>query len=377
MTPMETELRRRFPRVAVTHEWLTIPGGSEQVVAQVLELFPDAELFTSIHDPEPWAPPIAGRTVHTSFLDRIPGARRHYPKLLPLMNLAFESLDLSDFDLVISSNHACAKNVVVAPGARHVCYCHTPMRYAWDSRFLAEEDLGAAASLAARALLPRLRRQDFIAAQRPDAILANSTTVAERVARHWRREAAVLHPPVEVDRFLTLPRAPSDYYLVLGRVVPYKKVDLALRACARLGRRVVVAGDGRALEGARAVAGPDAELLGRVTDAELPGLLAGARALLFCAEEDFGIVPVEAMAAGVPVIAYGVGGARDSVLDGDTGILFDDQTEDGLMAAIERFEALSFDDDCLREHAQAFGPERFRDELAEHVLALDGAEVLA
>ncbi|MCW3064902.1 MAG: glycosyltransferase family 4 protein [Solirubrobacterales bacterium] len=377
MTDAHAELRRRFPRVAVTHEWLTIPGGSEQVVAQVLELFPDAELFTSIYDPEPWAPPIAGRRVHASFLDRLPGARRHYPKLLPLMNLAFESFDLSGFDLVISSNHACAKNVVVAPGARHVCYCHTPMRYAWDPRFLAEEDLGRAAALAARALLPRLRRQDFLAAQRPDAILANSTTVAERVARHWRREAEVLHPPVDVDRFLTLPRAPSDYYLVLGRVVPYKRVDLALGACARLGRRVKVAGDGRALETARVLAGPEAELLGRVPDADQPGLLAGARALLFCAEEDFGMVPVEAMAAGVPVIAYGVGGARDSVLDGETGILFDDQTEDSLMDAIERFEALSFDEDHLREHARAFGPERFRAELAEHVLALDPEAVLA
>jgi glycosyltransferase involved in cell wall biosynthesis len=376
MTGLQAELRRRFPRVAVTHEWLTVPGGSEQVVAQMLELLPHAELFTSVYDPGPWSPPITGRPVHTSFLDRLPGARRHYPKLLPLMNLAFESFDLSGFDLVVSSNHACAKNVVVAPGARHVCYCHTPMRYAWDARFLAEEDLGPAAGLAARTLLPRLRRQDFLAAQRPDAILANSTTVAERVARQWRREATVVHPPVDVDRFLRLRRTPSDYYLVLGRVVPYKRVDLALRACARLGRRVVVAGDGRALEAARAVAGPQAELLGRAPDAALPGLLAGARALLFCAEEDFGIVPVEAMAAGVPVIAYGVGGARDSVIDGETGVLFDEQTEDSLMAAIERFESLSFDDETLREHARAFGPERFRAELAEHVLAMDREEAL-
>jgi glycosyltransferase involved in cell wall biosynthesis len=366
----------RFPRVAVTHEWLTIPGGSEQVVAQILELFPAAELFTSVYDPAPWEPPIAGRPVHASFLNRIPGATRHYPKLLPLMNHAFESFDLSGFDLVISSNHACAKNVVVAPGARHVCYCHTPMRYAWDPRFLAAEELGRAQALAARALLPRLRRQDFLAAQRPDAILANSTTVAERVARHWRREAGVLHPPVEVDRFLEISRAPADYYLVLGRVVPYKRADLALSACARLGRRVVVAGDGRAMDAARAAAGPEAELLGRVPDARLPELLAGARALLFCAEEDFGIVPVEAMAAGVPVIAYGVGGARDSVIDGETGVLFAEQTEESLMGAIERFESLSFDEDHLREHARAFGPARFRAELARHVLALDAEEAL-
>jgi glycosyltransferase involved in cell wall biosynthesis len=372
---LRDELRRRFPRVAVAHEWLTVPGGSEQVVAEVLELFPYAELFTTVHDPAPWSPPIAGRRVHAAFLDRLPGARRHYPKLLPLMDRAFKSFDLSGFDLVISSNHACAKNVVVPPGTPHVCYCHTPMRYAWDPRFLAGEDLGPLARSTARALLPRLRRQDFAAAQRPDAIVANSTTVAERVARHWGRRADVIHPPVHVERFLAQPREPSGYYLVLGRAVPYKRVDLAVRACARLERRVKVAGDGRDLPTARAAAGRDAEFLGRVPDAELPALLAEARALLFCAEEDFGIVPVEAMAAGVPVIAYGVGGVRDSVIDGETGVLFDHQTEDSVMAAIERFEALQFDEAVLREHARGFAPERFRDRFGELVLSLATEEV--
>lgn len=369
------ELRRRFPRVAITHEWLTIPGGSEQVVEAVLELFPHAEIFTSVYDPAPWPAALRERPVHTSFLNRLPGARTRYPKLLPLMNLAFESFDLSGFDLVISSNHACAKNVVTAPGTLHICYCHTPMRYAWDARFLAGEDLGPAGRLVARALLPRLRRQDFLAAQRPDAFVANSRHVADRIAHHYRRTATVIHPPVDVERFLGIPRRPSDYYLALGRVVPYKRVDLAVAACARLGRPLKVAGDGRALDAARALAGPGTEFLGRVADADLPALLAGARALLFPGEEDFGIVPVEAMAAGVPVIAYGVGGARDSVIDGETGLLFHEQTVESLSAAIERFEQLDFDEDELREHARRFGPERFHAELAELVLAQEREEV--
>lgn len=365
------ELARRFPRVAITHEWLTVPGGSEQVVAAMLELFPQAEIYTSVYDPAPWPAALRDRPVHASFLDRLPGARRHYAKLLPLMNLAFESFELSGYDLVISSNHACAKNVVTGPGTLHVCYCHTPMRYAWDPRFLAGEKLGPGARLVARALLPRLRRQDFVAAQRPDAFVANSNHVAERIARHYRRQATVIHPPVEVERYLSVPRRPGGYYLALGRVVPYKRVDLAVAACARLGRPIKVVGDGRALPAVRAVAGPQAEFLGRVPDADLPDLLAGARALLFPGEEDFGIVPVEAMAAGLPVIAYGVGGARDSVVDGETGLLFAEQSVDSLAEAIERFERSRFYAADLRDHARGFEPERFRRELAELVLSLE------
>ncbi len=383
-SPILDRLRERFARVAVVHDWLTIPGGSEQVVLELLEMFPQAELFTSVYDPAPWPAQITERVVHSSFLNRIPGAARHYPKLLPLMNRAFRSFDLSGFDLVLSSSHACAKNVRTPPGALHVCYCHTPMRYAWEEGFLDGEQVSRALRLALPPLLEWLRRVDLAGAAGPDVIVANSGYVAERVLRYYGRSAEVVHPPVDVEHFLGLERRPpgpageahaarelraerepEDYYFVFGRVVPYKRVDLAVAACASLGRRLKIAGDGRALEGVRAQApGEGVEFLGKVSAAERDRLLEGARALLFPGEEDFGIVPVEAQAAGVPVIAYGVGGAAETVLDGGTGVLFAEQSADGLAAAIERFEALTLDEQAVRENARRFGRERFRAEMA-------------
>jgi glycosyltransferase involved in cell wall biosynthesis len=360
------DLRARMPRVAIVHEWLTIPGGSEQVVLELLEMFPQAELFTSIYDPAPWPATITDRRVHASALNRIPGATRHYPKLLPLMDRAFRSFDLSGFDLVLSSNHACAKNVRTPAGALHVCYCHTPMRYAWEEGFLDGEEVGRITRLALPRLLQRLRRQDLAGAASPDMFVANSRHVAERIERYYGRSAEVVHPPVDIEHFLELEHAPEDFYLVFGRVVPYKRVDLAVAACERLGRRLKVAGDGRALAGIRAGGGSleTIEFLGRVGDAERDRLLSGARAILCPGEEDFGIVPVEAQAAGVPVIAYGVGGARESVLDGRTGVLFAEQRPDSLAEAIARFERLQLDRREIRENARRFGRERFQREMA-------------
>ena len=359
------ELRARFARVAVVHDWLTIPGGSEQVLLELLEMFPQAEVFTSVYDPAPWPAAITERVVHSSFLNRIPGAARHYPKLLPLMNRAFRSFDLSGFDLVLSSSHACAKNVRVAPGTLHVCYCHTPMRYAWEEGFLEGEDVGRAMRLALPPLLAWLRHVDRVGAVGPDVIVANSGHVAERVQRYYGRAAEIVHPPVDVEHFLGLEHEPRDYYFVFGRVVPYKRVDLAVAACARLGRRLLVAGDGRALQAVRAQApGTGVEFLGKVSGAERDRLLAGARALLFPGEEDFGIVPVEAQAAGLPVIAYGVGGAAETVVDDRTGVLFGEQSAAALAAAIERFEALALADGVVRENARRFGRERFHAEMA-------------
>jgi glycosyltransferase involved in cell wall biosynthesis len=365
MTVLEG-LRERFPRVAVVHEWLTNPGGSEHVVLELLKMFPQAELYTSIYGPGPWPELIAERTVHTSYLNRVPGAARHYQKLLPFVSRAYRSFDLSGFDLVLSSNHACAKNVLTPPGVLHVCYCHTPMRYAWEKRFLEGEPIGTVGRLALPLLLPLLRRQDRIGAASPDLFVANSRHVAERIERCYGRPSVIVNPPVDVEHFLGLPRSPEDYYLVFGRVVPYKRVDLAVAACARLGRVLKVAGDGRALDGVLAdtPAGADTQFLGKVSDAERDRLLSGARALLFPGEEDFGIVPVEAQAAGVPVIAYGVGGAGETVLDGRTGALFAEQSAAGLAAAIERCDGLVLDPDAARENAGRFGRERFRAEMA-------------
>jgi glycosyltransferase involved in cell wall biosynthesis len=351
-----------FPRAAIVHDWLTIPGGSEKVVLELLKLLPHAEVFTSVYDPEPWRELLAGVPVHPSFLNRVPAARRQYPKLLPLMNRAFESFDLAGFDLVISSSHSCAKNVLTPPGTPHVCYCHTPMRHAWEPSYLKGEELGPLGRFAARALMPGLRRSDLAGAARPDLFVANSSFVAQRIEKYYRRPSTVIHPPVEVAEHLARPRRGDDYYLLLGRVIPYKRVDVAVAACARLGRKVKIAGTGRALEAARAAAGPDAEFLGFVPDHELGEVIAGARALLFPGAEDFGIVPVEVQAAGVPVIAYGVAGVRDSVVEGETGVFFDRQTPEALADAILAFEAMTFDETVIRQNARRFAPERFRTE---------------
>jgi glycosyltransferase involved in cell wall biosynthesis len=358
------ELRARYRRVAVVHDWLTIPGGSEQVVMELLEMFPAAELFTSVYDPRPWPAQITERPVHASFLNRVPGAARHYPKLLPLMSTAFRSFDLAGFDLILSSSHACAKNVRAPPGVPHVCYCHTPMRYAWEEGFLAGEEVGRATRMLLPPLLWWLRRQDLAGARGPDVFVANSRHVQERITRYYGRTAEVVNPPVDVEHFLRLGRDGGDYYLVFGRVVPYKRVDLAVAACERLGRRLVVAGDGRALESVRAGAGGSVEFVGKVSSAERDRLLEGARALLFPGEEDFGIVPVEVQAAGVPVIAYGIGGARETVQDDVTGVLFGEQSSAGLAQAIERFESLRLDTASVRENASRFGRARFQREMA-------------
>lgn len=360
-----------FDRVAVVHEWLTIPGGSEKVVMAILDLFPQAEVFTSIYDPRPWPEKITARRVHTSFLDRIPASERIYPRLLPLMNAAFESFDLSPFDLVISSSHACAKNVLTPPGTLHACYCHTPMRYAWEPAFLAGEEIGPVGRVAARALMGRLRRQDAIGAMRPDAFAANSSHVAARIRKYYRRSSTVVPPPVDVDRFLTAPRRTDDYYVTLGRVVPYKRIGDAVAACARLGRPLKVIGEGRALEQVRAGAAGNREIefLGYADDAAVAEVLSGARALLFPGEEDFGVVPVEAQAAGVPVVGYGAGGLTDTIEDGSTGVLYGEQTIDGLCEAILRFERLQFDVALLRENARRFAPEHFAANLSGFLTA--------
>lgn len=353
------------------HERLTIVAGSEKVVLGMLDLFPGAELFTTVYDPEPWPESVTGRKVHTSFLDRIPRAAGLYPWLVPLMNGAFESFDMSGFDLVISSSHASAKNVLTEPGTTHVCYCHTPMRYAWEPGLLASEHINPLTRALARPLLGRMRRQDLIAASRPDAYVTNSSHVAARIAKYYRRPARVVPPPVEMDRLLATERAEEGYYLVLGRVVPYKRVETAVTACRRLGRPLKVVGEGRALPQARAAArGGEVEFLGFVDDSELPALFAGARALLFPGEEDFGIVPVEAQAAGTPVVARAAGGAVETVRDGETGVLYPDPSVEGLCEAIRRFETLELEEASIRENARRFTPERFRRDFGDLVAGI-------
>lgn len=353
-------------RVAIVHYWLVTMRGGERVLDALLDLYPEADVFTHVADPAAISPRIAGRLKGTTFIGRIPGARRLYQKLLPLMPLALERLDLSGYDLVISSEGGPTKGVLAPAEALHVCYCHSPMRYAWvmPESYLAE--LPAPLRPLAAWLLHRLRIWDVSTVPRVDHFIANSATVGRRIRRYWGRDSVVVHPPVELDRFAIHPDGPGDAYLFASQLVGYKRADVAVRAFAGSGRKLLVAGEGPELEALKRAATPNVTFLGRVSDTDLERLYARCRALVFCAEEDFGIVPLEAMACGRPVIAFGRGGARETVVDGVTGLFFDAQTAESLRAALDRFETAEdrFDPAAIRRHAEGFGRDRFGREVS-------------
>lgn len=367
-------------RVALVHDWLTGMRGGEKVLEALLELFPGAEVFTLLHVPGSVSPAIEARPIHTSFVQRLPGTRRHYRRYLPLFPRAVERFDLRGFDLVVSSSHCVAKSAR-ARGTPHLCYCHTPMRYVWDQydAYFGPGRAGAATRLAAAALAPRLRRWDRTTAARVDRFVANSAHVRERIRRFYGRDAAVVHPPVDVERFRPGVQR-EDFYLVVSALVPYKRVDLAVDACRALGRRLVVVGSGPEAERLRVRAGPATRFTGWAPDAEVRDLLGRCRALILPGVEDFGMAPVEAQAAGAPVVALGEGGALETVHpEGGngrpaTGVLFRRPTADDLAEALLALEARSFDPAALRRNAARFGPTRFLAEMSAQVeLLLRGA----
>ena len=349
------------PRVALVHYWLVGMRGGERVLEALCRMYPQADIFTHVLDRDALSPYLRARTIHTTFIQKLPGSRKFYQKYLPLMPLALEQLDLSGYDLVISSESGPAKGVITRADVPHVCYCHTPMRYLWDFYHQYLALASAPVRLFMRATFPWLRMWDVCSAQRVDHYVANSHTVARRIRKHWGREAAVVYPPVDVSACRPCEGPRGDYYLCLGQLVGYKRVDLAVRACTRLGRPLVVAGDGACRKALQALAGPTVRFVGRVDAVEAARLYAGCRALLFPGEEDFGMVPVEAMAAGAPVLAYGRGGATETVLPGVTGLHFEQQTEESLCAALEAFEGSEdgFDAARIRAHALSFDEARF------------------
>lgn len=354
-------------RVAIAHEWLTTLGGSERVVGELLELFPEAPVHTSFLASRNLPEEMLGWDIRTSFIQRLPLLEEVGQKYLPLMPLAFESFDFSGYDLVISSSTACAKGVITGPRTLHICYCHTPPRYAWephlDRRFAHSGPLGRAAG---SAVIHYLRLWDRLASDRVDHFVANSHNVAGRIAKYYRREAEVIYPPVDVERFPVLARQ-DGYFLVVSRLVPYKNVELAVRAFTLLGLPLKVVGDGPERGRLEALAGPGVEFHGYASEAELPELVGRCRALIFPGEEDFGMVPVEAMAAGRPVIGLGRGGLTESVEDGETGVLFAEPTVRALIDALHRFAGLRFDAEEISRRAGRFSRERFRDEIAAFV----------
>ena len=362
-------------RVALVHDWLTGMRGGERCLEVFCELLPEADLFTLLHVPGSVSPVIERRRIVTSFIQRLPSARTRYRHYLPLFPAAVARFDLSGYDLVVSLSHCAAKAARARPGARHICYCFTPMRYVWD---LYDHYVGAGAGPLTRVVLPplaaALRRWDRRTSRRVDRFVAISRFVADRIERCYGRAAEVIYPPVDVSRFEIAPDG-DDFYLVVSALVPYKRVDLAVQAATRLGRRLLVVGTGPEERRLRAMAGPSVEFLGWRSDEEVAGLYARCRALLFPGVEDFGITPLEAMAAGRPVIALAAGGALETVIPpgpGDTtptGLLFEQQSAEALAAAMRAFEAEAerFDGKALRAHAERFDRPLFKRRVADYL----------
>jgi glycosyltransferase involved in cell wall biosynthesis len=352
-------------RVAIVHYWLVSMRGGEKVLEALCDLYPDADIFTLVCDPDEVSQKIARHRIVTSFIDRLPGGRKHYKSLLPLMPFALENFDLSEYDLVISSESGPAKAVVTRPDALHICYCHSPMRYIWDLYPDYMRNSGRITRFALGFFAPLLRQWDVTTAVRVDAFIANSDFVAKRIRKYYGRESEVIHPPVSLTDF-AINGVTGDYYLCAGQLVGYKRVDIAVEAFTRLNKKLVVVGDGAELAQLKKLAGPTITFTGRASLQQLQEHFSACRALVFPGQEDFGIVPLEVMAAGRPVIAYGRGGALETVIDGHTGIFFDDQSTDGLVAAVQRFETMGsqFEDRAaIRAHAQRFSTETFKSQV--------------
>ena len=356
--------------VALVHDWLVTAGGAERCLSAIGGLFPGADLYTLVYAEE--AARLAGfrpESVHASFLQRLPRAQTWYPKYLPLFPLAVEGFDLDQYDLVISSSWAVAKGALTHSGQLHICYCHTPMRYAWDLThdYLRQNGLDRGLKgLAGRAVMHYLRLWDLSTANRVDHFVANSHYVARRISRTYRRESRVIYPPVEVHRFSVQPDK-ENYFLFVSRLVPYKRLDLVVEAFRKLRLPLVVIGDGPERRRLERHAPDNVLFLGWLSDQEVQRHMEGARALIFAADEDFGIVPVEAQACGTPVIAYGRGGVTESVVPWErggglaTGLFFGEQRAEALEAAVREFVAVeaSFSPTVIRANAERFARERF------------------
>jgi glycosyltransferase involved in cell wall biosynthesis len=353
-------------KVALVHDWLTGMRGGEKVLEVLCERFPGAELFTLLHVPGSVSPAIEGRPIHTSALQRLPGIKHYYRECLPSFPRLIERFDLDGFDLVISSSHCVAKSVPTRPGTVHICYCHTPMRYAWDQfdAYFGPQRLGRPRSWVMRRVMDRLARWDRETAGRPQRYVTNSQHVAGRIRRYYNRVATVVYPPVDTGFFSPDSAAPEPYALVVSALVPYKRLDLAIDACrlARMPLKVVGTGPDRAALERRAGTG-DVTFLGRCTDEDIRTLYRRSTAVMLPGEEDFGIVPVEAQACGRPVVAYARGGALETVVPGETGVLVDEATPEAFAAGLRQTVDRQFDSVNIRRHAERFGRERFGDEM--------------
>lgn len=360
-------------KIAIVADWLTTDGGAEKVVAAIHEIVPQAPIYTTLYDKER-VPYFENATVHTSWLQKIPGARKHHQWFLPWMPTIFENMNLDEYDIVISSSHSCAKGIITKPTTMHLCYCHSPMRYAWDNahEYIEEYSMNPLLKWLGRRIIHRIRIWDRMAAERVDTYCTNAHFVAQRIKKYYRKVADVIYPPVETKYFKPA-QGEKTYYLAVGRLTPYKKFRLIVEAFNALNKPLIIVGTGVEERDLRARAHKNIHFLGHVDNDELAVLYAQARALIFPQTEDFGITPVEAMATGRPVIAYAAGGALETVIPGKTGILFKDQSAVGIINAVHEFERHAtahntpFDPDAISKHAQRFSKERFQKDFRAYV----------
>ncbi len=360
------------PRVALVHDWLTGMRGGERTLEAICDLYPSARRFALFHVEGSVSPAIVGPGISTSFLQHFPGISRYYRALLPLFPTAIEQFDLDDSEIVISTSHCAAKSVVAPGRARHLCYCFTPMRYAWDQfdAYFGPDRVGPGLSRVLRWELSRLARWDARTATRADRYVAISQYVAGRIHRYYNRSATVVYPPVDTSYLQPSGADPEGYLLVVSALVPYKRVDLAIAAAEAVKLPLRIIGSGPDLPRLRRAAGPDVQFLGSLPDADVRAAYQGATAVLLPGIEDFGIVPVEAQACGRPVVALGEGGASETVLDGETGALVEAASAESLAEGIARVTRRRFDAAALRRHAQRFSTERFQEGLRREIAAL-------
>lgn len=356
----------RNAKIAIVCDWLTNQGGAEKVVLGLHRLFPAAPIYTALYNPKK-VEGFQHARIHTSSLQKIPLLRRRHQLLLSLMPSAFENFNLDDFDLVISSSHSCAKGIVLKPQTLHVCYCHSPMRYAWDNhqKYIREYSTISLIKKSAQFLMHKIRLWDRLSADRVDHFIANSAYIGQRIAKFYRRKSVTIHPFIDPASFSSGER--SDFFLAVGRLTSYKKFDLLVEAFNTNGLPLKIAGTGNMENRLRDRAGKNIEFLGFVSDSKLKELYSTARALVFPQKEDFGIIPLEAMASGCPVIAYGRGGALETIVDQKTGLFFHQQSPESLNQAIEQFQGCRFDHEAIARHGKSFSQERFNRQMLDYL----------
>ena len=356
-------------KVAIVHDFLNQMGGAEKVVKVFREIFPDAPIYTSIYVPSAVCPSFKTADVRTSFMQHLPMIRKHARRYLPFYPYAFETFDLSEYDVVLSSSSSFAKGVITPPSTCHVCYCYTPMRFAWNYHtYIEQETMSRLTKCCLPYVIHRVRRWDEITSNRVDYFVAISHEIKRRIWKYYRRDSDIINPPVDTSKY-AVSEQDGGYYLILSRLLPYKRIDIAIEAFNRLGLPLKIVGGGRDLERLRKLAGPTVDVLGRLPDDEMRRCLSECRALIFPGFEDFGLAPVEAMACGKPVIAFAAGGALETVVDGVTGKLFHEQSPEALARAVTTFDPSRLDPREIRLHAESFDVSVFKSRILDYVNA--------